>query len=119
MGISSEVDPRHIEIIVEQFGLKHSKFARSPGTKEEGGTQTIHENKLDEGESSKYRATVARCNYIALDRPDVAYAAIEFAKHTANANNGDWHGFTRLGRHQEAKPRLQQMYRWQQEHGRA
>lgn len=73
-GISYEVDPTHAEAIIEQFGLKASKLVSSPGTIEEGRTQLWHENKLDDNESSKFRAIVARCNYIATDRPDMACA---------------------------------------------
>ena len=67
-GIIYEADPRHVEIILEQLGLKDSKEVITPGTREEGITQQDSEERLDEVQSSKYRAIVARCNYLSPDR---------------------------------------------------
>ena len=114
-GISYEADPRHTEIIIDQLKLKDAKPVSTPGTKEEGRTQNGHESKLGETESSHYRAIVARCNYIAPDRPDIAYAAKELARHMANPTEGDWQRLKRLGRYLKGKPRLQQVYKWQNE----
>ena len=45
-GICYEVDPRHTEIIIEQFGLREAKGVATPGAKEEGHihkkTETSH-----------------------------------------------------------------------------
>ena len=114
-GISYEADPRHTEIIIEQLKLQDAKPVSTPGTKEEGRTQEGHDNPLGEKESSNFRAIVARCNYIAPDRPDIAYAAKELARHMATPTEGDWQRLKRLGRYLKGKPRLQQMYKWQHE----
>ena len=69
----------------------------SPGAREEGRSQSLsqseHEGQLGSQESSKYRAIVARCNYIAPGRPDIAYAVKELARHMANPTCGDWQRF--------------------------
>ena len=83
-GIKYEADPRHIEIIIDHLGFKDAKLVSSPGTSEEGHTQLEHEEQLGSKEISQYRAIVARCNYIAPDRPDIAYAVKELARHMAN-----------------------------------
>ena len=113
-GISCETDPRHVEIIVGQLGLKESKPVSSAGTRHEGRTQTDNEDKLDDLESSKYRAIVARCN-VAPDRPDIAYAVKGLARHMASPSNGDWQRIRRFGRYLKGTPRLQQIYNWQHE----
>ena len=98
-GISYEADPRHIEIILEQLGLKEASPVSTPGTKEEGRTKLGNEDKLDDGEISKYRALVARCNYIAPDRLDIAYTVKELARRMTDPTNGDWQRLKRLGRY--------------------
>ena len=113
-GISYEADPRHIEIILEQLGLKEASPVSTPGTKEEGRTKLGNEDKLDDGETSKYRALVARCNYIAPDRLDIAYTVKGLARRMADPTDGDWQRLKRLGRYLKGKPRLQQMLAWQQ-----
>ena len=112
-GITYEADPRHTEIILEQLGLQDAKTVSTPGTKEEGRTQVGHDNKLNNHESTKYRAIVARCNYLSPGRPDIAYIVKELARKMADPTEGDWQRLKRLGRYLKGKPRIQQVYRWQ------
>ena len=113
-GIIYEADPRHAEIIIEQLSLQNAKPVTTPGTKEEGRTQQGHDNKLGDNESTKYRAIVARCNYLSPDRPDIAYTVKELARRMSEPTEGDWQRLKRLGRYLKGKPRLQQVYKWQQ-----
>ena len=112
-GISYEVDPRHAEIVIEQLDLKNAKSVSTAGTKDEGHTQDDHEMPLDDKEASMYRAIVARCNYLALDRPDIAYSVKELARQMLSPRRGDMQRFKRLGRYLMGRPRLQQLYGWQ------
>ena len=112
-GITYEADPRHIEIVVEQLDLKESKEVTTPGTKEEGRTQQDCNDKLDEGQSSRHRAIVARCNYLSPDRPDISFSVKELARHMASPEKGNWLQLKRLGRYLKGRPRLQQWFQWQ------
>ena len=56
---------------------------------------------------------MARLNYLSPDRPDIAYAVKELARAMSNPNNGDWARLKRLGRYVKGRPRLVQMYEWQ------
>ena len=96
-GIHYEADPRHIEIIIEQLGLQDAKPVCSPGTREEGRIQTDHEESFGEKDTLKYRAIVARCNYISPDRPDIAYTVKELAGGMANPRKGDWQRLKSFG----------------------
>ena len=106
-GISYEVDCRHVELVVEQFGLQDAKCVSTLGVREEGLTNEEHEEPLNEQETTRYRAAMARCNHLALDRPDSAYAVEEFARAMVNPKHGDVQRLQRLGR-----TRLQQWYCW-------
>lgn len=95
-GSVYEADPRHIEIIIEQLSLKDAKEVTTPGTREEGRIQQDDEEKLGSDQSSRYRAIVAMCNHLSLDRPDVAYSVKELARHMASPSKGYWKQSKRL-----------------------
>ena len=111
-GLLYEVGPRHAELIIEHLQLGNAKSVVTPGTREEGSTQEDADQKLGEQEATKYRLIVIRCNYIAQDRFDIAFAVKELARHMANPTRGDWTRLKRLGRYLCGRPRLQQKYGW-------
>ena len=52
--------------------MEEAKGVVTPGTKEESITKDDHEDKFYEQGHHQYRAVVARLNYLASDRPDMA-----------------------------------------------
>ena len=112
-GIIYEADPRHAELVIDQVQLGNVKSVVTPGTREEGTTQEDAEEKLGDQEATKHRAIVARCNYMAPDRFDIAFAGKELARQMANPTRGDRTRLKRLGRYLCGRPRLQQRYQWQ------
>ena len=62
-GIGYEADPRHVEIIIKDFGLEGCNPVSTPGTSTEGRTKEDHTTPLCGREESLYRALVARANY--------------------------------------------------------
>ena len=109
-GILYEADPRHVELIIKDLQFGDAKIVVTPGTKEEGRTQEDSEQELGEQEATKYRAIVARCNYLAPDRPDIGFAVKELARQMSKPTKGDWVRLKRFGRYLIGKPRLQQRY---------
>lgn len=87
-GASYEADPRHAGIVIEELGLKGAKGVVTPGTKEEGTTKDDHEEKLDEHGHHRYRAIVARLNYLATERPDIAFSVNELARSMSSPTRG-------------------------------
>ena len=71
-GFVYEVDPRHVEIVVNQLKLQDAKEVSTLGAREEGRTTIDHEAKFNEDDSAKYRAIVARLNHLSPDRPDIS-----------------------------------------------
>ena len=112
-GIVYEADPRHVEIVVEQLGLQNAKPVATPGIKEEGRTQEDCDQPLSEEEASKYRALVARYNYLSPDRPDISYSVKELARYMSAPTKGNWLQLKRLGRYLKGKPRVQIKFEWQ------
>lgn len=113
-GIIYEVDPRHAELIVEQLEFGDASIVAIPGAKEEVRTQENAEHKVNEQDATKYRARVARCNYLAPDRFDIAFAVKGLARQMSSPTQGDCTILRRLGRHLHGKPRFQQLHEWQE-----
>ena len=112
-GITFEADPRHVEIIINQLKLGDAKAVATLGAKEEGSTTEDCEITLSDDQTFQYRAITARCNYISPDRPDLSFTVKELARHMSKPTKGEWQRLKRLGRYLINKPRMQQVYQWQ------
>ena len=76
-GWEVEADPRHAELVVEQLGLADEKGCATPGnsgTEEEENDEDVS---LVGEDFTRYRGVIARCNYMAADRPDCVSAIKE------------------------------------------
>lgn len=93
--------------------LEGAKGVAIPRTKEEGTTTADCGEPLEENQAFQYWAITARCNHITPDRPDMAFAVKELARHMSKTTKGDLLKFKRLGRYLVSKPRMQQQYPWQ------
>ena len=112
-GITYEADPRHAEIVFNQLQLTGVKTVATQGTKEEGSAGEDSDQLLSDKETTNYRAIVARCNYLAPDRPDIAFIVKELARAMAKPARGDLQRFKRLASQWKGKPRLILRYAWQ------
>lgn len=118
-GIEYEADPRHAEIILQQSHIEACKVVATPGTRNEGRTKEGDADNEDDnaaipdGKGIAYRAIVARPNYLAPDRPDIAYAVKELAGGTSKPTNVDWCRLKRLARYLKGKPRSVMQFKWQ------
>ena len=90
--ICYEADQRHAEIICEQLGLvsKEAQGVVTPGIKQDISEDT--EPKLDPEQATRYRALVARANYLAQDRPDIQYATKELCREMSQLTVSAWNG---------------------------
>ena len=98
-GAAYEADPRHVEIILKQLNLESCKTAFISGTKDEGTTSEDNDEKLAYEQSRLCLAATARCNYLATDRPDIAFATKELARAMSSPTKGDWDKLERMERY--------------------
>lgn len=112
-GITFEADLGHAEIIISQLKFQRAKVVSTPGANDEGSTSDDCHEPLDGDQATQDRAIVARCNYIAPDKPYLAFSVKEFARHMAKPTRGDWQRLKRLGRYLVDKPRMRQTHPWQ------
>ena len=135
IGLSYEADPWHAQAIIQAAGVQGEKGAVTPVikiTKEESDEQKHAESKKKKkaggkseskgviegdplaGEAvTKYRAAMARGNYLASDRPDIAFAVKECARQMATPTNQSWSAVERLARYLITQPRLTWRYKFQ------
>jgi hypothetical protein len=87
---------------LNELNLVGAKTVTSPGVISKDEDETP----LSAEDSSRFRSLVMRCNYLALDRPDIAYACKELARSMSSPKKCDWNGLKRLGRYLKGVPRL-------------
>merc|ERR1712023_494354 len=103
-------DQRHAEIIVQDLGLSTaSKPVNTPSQK----AMRQPDLPLNQEDSTKYRALVARANYITQDRADIGFAVKELCKAMGKPLQSDWEALKRLGRYLLGKTRLIVRYDYQ------
>ncbi len=68
---------------------------------------------MDDDRESAYRALVARANYFAPDRPDIAVSVKELGRCTSNQVKCDWDRLKRLARYLKGRLRIVKQFRWQ------
>ena len=75
-----------------------SKAVSTPGEKREFEDRESS-NDLTHEEAFRFRAIVARGNYLAQDRTDVQYAVKELSRRMSTPKKCDWVSAKRLGRY--------------------
>ena len=66
---------------------------------------------MSSDEQTRYRALAARLNFLAVDRPDLLYAAKECSRRMSSPRNRDWEALKRISRYLIACPRMVHSYR--------
>ena len=111
-GLRIEADPRHVEILIKEMGLEEANSVKTPGVKDRERDEN-NEQPLDRAEASLYRSCVARANYLAQDRADIAYAVKEACRDMANPKASSWEQVKRVVRYLKGEPRVVYEYNWQ------
>ena len=114
-GITYEPDSKHAELIIEEMGLKGGKPVCSPIVHFEPDIKEQRDESmaLDKEDAARYRGVAARLNYLALDRPDLQYAAKCICKYMANPCEYDWRAVKRVARYLVGAPKATQTFHWQ------
>ena len=73
-GWTYEADPRHAELTMEQLGVRSGGGITTAGAPEDG-QKDEDDQPLDGRDATLFRGLAARTNYLALDRPDIQFAA--------------------------------------------
>ena len=93
-GIVYEADPKHVEALLQEYGMQSARPVVSPGVPSEDQAtrhemEKLEENALNEREAKRYRGAVARFNYISQDRMDLGFASKELSRNMAKPTEAD------------------------------
>ena len=102
-------------MIVKELGLEEARPVSTPGESEAKWEEEANKVPLDEKETSRYRAFVARANYRAADRTDIMYSVKEICRHMAAPTVGARKKLQRLGRYLQGNRRMATTYARQNE----
>jgi len=109
-GVRYEADPRHAELL--QAGLAGKTLGLlTPGTMSRE-LSADGDAELPEAQAGLFRSFAARAMYLALDRPDLAFAAKELCRRMRAPGRADLEALRRLGRYLVDSPRLVYLFRW-------
>ena len=89
---------------------EESKGLTTPGVKVK---EEEVEEELSSEQSTAYRASVARANYLTQDRSDIQYATKELCRKMSSPNSEDWNKLKRLARYLVDKLRSRMLYAYQ------
>ena len=87
-GWEVEADPRHAELVVEQLGLEGEQGVSTPGLSGNEEEDTEDDVDLEGDDVTRFRGVIARCNYLAVDRPDCVFAIKEGCREMSKPTTG-------------------------------
>ena len=100
-----EADDKHAQTIIEELGLEEdSKGSSLPLPREYEPEEGDAE--LDGAMARKYRRIAAVVNYLALDRPDLQFAAGVLGRTAAKPTTRSWANLKKVGRYLLEHPRV-------------
>jgi hypothetical protein len=114
-GLEYEADPRQTEKLLRdlKLGEADTKALGTPGVKSTK-EQFDADQPLAPDKSSPFRAVSARSNYLAMDRPDMQFAAKEVCRWMAHPTELSLSALKRIGRYLSGRRRLVFGYPWQE-----
>ena len=115
-GYEYEANPKHVKILMQEWGMENSRTLSSPGAASEkpNAHEKVEEEKyLDAKEAREYRRAAARINYLSLDRADISFSSKEVSRGMANPTIGDTVRLKRILRYLKGRPRVINRYKWQ------
>jgi hypothetical protein len=108
-GFLMRIPQSYLQSIFEAAGLSSGKAAKTPGT---NSRTVVDTTPLGPKDFSRFRTILGKVQWIALDRPDLAFACKEIAREMAHPTVSTWLALKRLVRYlrtnrvQELHPHL-------------
>ena len=115
-GIESEADPKHRRLLLEEFGLDGAE-AKPLETNGSHDADVVDEELLAPCEASRFRACVARMNYLGQDSPEMQFPAKELSKRMSRPRVGDWAQLKKAVRFLIGRRAVVWQFPWQEEVG--
>ena len=113
-GITYEGDTKNANVLLSEWGMIDAKAVTTPGVAAEKDSKKLEDSELSKAEGTQFRRAAARINYMALDRPDLGFAAKALSRSMAAPKESDVVRLKRVLRYIRGTPRATLFYRWQE-----
>ena len=111
-GYEWSADPKHKDILLDEWNMKESNSVAVPTISEDKSTEEM--NPMTLADAKKFRRAAARLNYMALDRPDLAVAANLLSRSMVQPREGDDKKLKRVLRYLQGQPECVLLFPWQE-----
>ena len=103
-----EADRRHVDFLIETFGMKGANEVETPDMKKSAEQQILEARSppLPKDEASKYRSATIRAAYLSQDRPDIGHAVKNLARKMVCPTEASLANLKRLIRYLKKYPDL-------------
>ena len=98
--------------IIEELCLDGATPGDTPMIMNQSSKIDSDSRALSMGDATLYRRLVAKLNYLAMDRPDIRYAASIMRSRASNPKDADMVKLKRAGRFLIGRPIAWTQYRW-------
>ena len=114
-GIGTRTDADDYSMHAARTVSTKNKYQKRKGAKAVKQMERLESTSfaLSPGEATLYRALSARANYLAQDRPDIAFSTKELCREFAIPNKDSYQKLKRVCRYLIGLPRLVYVYGWQ------
>ena len=81
-AVWTEPDSRHVDLLIQSFGMVNAKGVESPDVKKSADQQALETRSplLPKEAASEFRSAVMRAAYLSQDRPDIGHAVKNLAR---------------------------------------
>ena len=110
-GLTYEANPAYVQRLLEEWSMEDCSPVSTPGTKDRKSNEEASEP-LPRDMEVKYKRAAATLNYLALDRPDIAFSSKELSRKMTNPEADDVVALKRLLRYLKGCPRLAWHFPW-------
>ncbi len=111
-GFEVEGDPKHVEVLMREWGMQECKGVDTPIWKDDLEDRS-QRAPMKNPDATLFRRAVARINYISQDRPDIGVASRKVSRCMADPRVGDEVFVKRILRYLRNHSRCINVMRWQ------
>ena len=112
-GYTWTADTKHVNMLLEETGLKDCKPVETPFWTEPTPEERDSQQSLHGSEATRFRRHVARISYLSQDRIDLCVAANKLSRLMSNPKTCDDIALKRVARYLKGKPFLSIRFDWQ------
>ena len=99
-------DPKHRKLIMEDMGVMGESKGLEASSSKEDEEDVDGDEDLNKSESTAFRRTAARANYLAQDRTDIQFSNMKACKNMSSPRRSSWRRLKRLARYLHSTPEL-------------